>query len=140
MVWLRSIKRVDEAGTVAAGSGPAASPLTPLFPFRLPKRRLEIHSGHSADPRDRFPHLVVRGRGAGGDADDRGPAQPVLGNDLGLGPDRLVTNSAGADIYRIGIFDVIRGDPVLLHQGGKVAGVTGVVSPDDDHDVERLLQ
>ena len=66
-------------------------------------------AGLRADAGDRLADLVVRRRGAGGDADDRARrrASPSVRR-LGLGADRLVADRAGVGVDAVGVLDVER--------------------------------
>jgi len=114
------------------------SPPFPLSP--LTHLLTQLHPCDRADSYDGFPHLVVRGRGAGGDPDSTRGTQPIVAAGLGLGADGLVANRSGGYVDGVGVLDVKSGDAMLMYQCGKVTGVAGVVPAYHDHQIERFLQ
>src|SRR6476620_5150552 len=100
----------------------------------------QLHPCDRADPYDGFAHLVVRGRGAGGDADSTRGTQPIIATGLRLGADRLVANRSGGYVDGVGVLDVKSGNAMLVYQCRKVTRVAGVVPAYHDHQVERLLK
>src|SRR5678809_614781 len=114
------------------------SPRFPLSP--LAHLLTQLHPCDRADSYDGFPHLVVRGRGAGGDPDSTSGTQPIIAAGLGLGPDGLVANHSGGYVDGFGVLDVKGGDAMLMHQCRKMTRVAGVVPTHHDHQIERFLQ
>ncbi len=100
----------------------------------------DLDSRNGTDPRNRLPDLVVGGGGTRSDPDDPGVSQPIGSDCLRFRADRLMPNRSGGHVDGVGIFDVVGGNAMLVNQCRKMACVAGIVSADNDHHVQRLLQ
>src|SRR6478609_236405 len=103
--------------------------------------RFGVYSPTSENPANSLANLVIWGAGSGGDAnpDRLCVGKPIRGFCLFLGPEWAVANSAGSGIDVVGIFDV-KGADTFRTESRQRESVARVVTPDDDHHIERLPQ